>query len=268
MSELVEIIKLHIAYRFQILKLAKSDLVKTYSGASLGWAWAIIKPAMTIFVYWFTFAIGLRVSRDVNGYSYFLWLIASIIPWFYMGEMLVEGANCLRKYSYLVTKTKFPVSTIPTFVSISKLIVHIALLLILIIIFALYGYGNNIYLLQLPFYILLSFLLFTLWGLFSCFIAAISKDFLNLIKSSTVAILWLSGIIWDPSTLSIIWIKKLLYFNPITFLINGYRNCFINHTWFFEQPKQLLCFGITLLIMLVLALYSYRKFKKEVPDVL
>ena len=65
-----DIIKDHITYKQQILKLAKADLVKTYRGAALGWAWAIIKPAVTIFVYWFAFEIGLRAGKDVNRISF------------------------------------------------------------------------------------------------------------------------------------------------------------------------------------------------------
>ena len=72
MKILTEIIKVHIAYIQQIFKLAKADLIKTYRGAALGWAWAIIKPAVTIFVYWFTFEIGLRAGKDVNRISIFL----------------------------------------------------------------------------------------------------------------------------------------------------------------------------------------------------
>ncbi len=63
---LKDIINDHITYKQQIFKLAKADLVKTYRGAALGWAWAIIKPAVTIFVYWFAFEIGLRTGKDVN----------------------------------------------------------------------------------------------------------------------------------------------------------------------------------------------------------
>ena len=120
---LIDIIKEHIQYRQQIFKLAKADINKTYRGAALGWSWAIIKPAVTIFVYWFAFSIGLRAGKDVNGFPFFLWLIAGIIPWFYIGDMISQGVDAIRKYSYLVTKMKFPVSTIPTFFSLSKLLV-------------------------------------------------------------------------------------------------------------------------------------------------
>ena len=108
MSTFIEIIKDHLQYRHQIFKLAIADLKKTYRGAALGWMWAIIKPAVTIFVYWFTFEIGLRAGKAVNGFPFFLWLLAGVIPWFYMSSMITSGTDSIRRYSYLVTKMKFP----------------------------------------------------------------------------------------------------------------------------------------------------------------
>lgn len=52
------IFKDHVVYRKQIIKLAGSDLRRTYRASALGWAWAVIKPLVTIFVYWFAFSIG------------------------------------------------------------------------------------------------------------------------------------------------------------------------------------------------------------------
>jgi len=75
------IIKDHITYRKQIFKLAKADLIKTYRGSALGWAWALIKPVVTIFVFWFAFSFGLRQGGDVDGFPFFLWLIAGFVPW-------------------------------------------------------------------------------------------------------------------------------------------------------------------------------------------
>ncbi len=268
MKVLKEIIKDHIEYRKQIFKLAKSDLAKTYRGSALGWSWAIIKPVVTIFVYWFAFEIGLRAGKDVNGFPFFLWLIAGVVPWFYMGDMITGGTNCIRRYSYLVTKMKFPVSTIPTFVSLSNLTVNLILLAIVIIIFALFGFAPDIYMLQLPFYILLSFIFFTFWSLFASFIGAISKDFVNLVKSFITAIFWLSGILWNAEAVAIPWLKKLLMLNPVTFLVNGFRNCFINKIWFWEQPKRLMYFAIITFVLFLLGLWSYKKLRKDVADVL
>ena len=197
------IIKDHVTYKQQIFKLAKADLVKTYRGAALGWAWAIIKPAVTIFVYWFSFEIGLRAGKDVNGFPFFLWLISGVIPWFYMSDMLTAGTDTIRKYSYLVTKMKFPVSTIPTFVSISKFIVHLILMAIMIVIFICMGYPPTVYILQLPIYMILMFIFFTIWSLFASLLSSMSKDFGNLVKSMVTAVFWLSGILWNPDTIKI-----------------------------------------------------------------
>ena len=75
MSTIRTIINEHIEWRGQILKLAKSDLSKTYSGAALGWSWALIKPTMTIAVFWFAFTFGLRFSGSVEGFPFILWMI-------------------------------------------------------------------------------------------------------------------------------------------------------------------------------------------------
>ena len=197
-----------------------------------------------------------------------MWLIAGVIPWFYISDMLTSGSDTIRKYSYLVTKMKFPVSTIPTFVSISKFIVHIALVIIMIIIFCVAGHTPTIYILQLPFYMLLMYIFFTIWSLFASLLSSMSKDFGNLVKSMVTAVFWLSGILWNPETIHIDWVKKLLMLNPVTFLTTGFRNCFINHTWFWEQPKRLMYFVIITVLMLILAIWTYKKLRKEIPDVL
>ena len=269
MNTIKEIVNDHKEYKNQIGKLAKADLVKTYRGAALGWAWAIIKPTVTIFVYWFAFAIGLRASKTISGsYPFFLWLIAGIVPWFYMSDMISSGTDCIRKYSYLVTKMKFPVSTIPTFVSISKMLVEIMLLGVVIVIFFGFGFKPTLYYLQIIFYLILSFLFFTGWALFTSPIGAMSKDFVNLVKSFITAVFWLSGILWDAESIKILWLKKLLRLNPVTYLCTGFRNSFIYNIWFWEQPKRLMYFLIALVIVWALGLWSYKKFRKEIPDVL
>jgi teichoic acid transport system permease protein len=271
LNTIVQIVKDHIEWRSQIFKLAKSDIIKTYSGAALGWAWTIIKPTVTIFVFWFAFSIGLRLGGDVDGYPYLLWLIAGYIPWFFMSDMLTGGANALRKYNYLVTKVKFPVSTIPTFIGFSKFAIHVMLMVIVILIYALFGKYPSIYLLQLPLYMLLMLFSFTVWTLFASMLGSISKDFINLVKSLTMAVFWMSGIMWDINTIDdmgVSWLKTVLLFNPVTFVATGYRNCFIYKRWIWEDPLALLCFLTTLAVFFVLSIWAYRKLAKVVPDVL
>lgn len=268
MKTITAIVKEHLEWRNQILKLAKSDIVKTYSGAALGWFWAIVKPTITIFVFWFAFSIGLRQGGDVAGFPFVLWLIAGIVPWFYMSEMITQGAGAIRKYKHLVTKMKFPVSTIPTFVGLSKLAIHGCLMLIVVLIFLIFGYYPDVFFLQLPFYMLCMVVFFTIWALFASMLSAISIDFLNLVKSLTTAIFWMSGILWDVNSIDIPWLKILLNFNPVTYIATGYRNVFIYKEWFWEDMSSLLFFAAVLLLMTMAAIWSYKKLIKEIPDVL
>lgn len=267
-ATLLDIVKEHTDYHKQILQLAAVDLVKTYRGSALGWLWAVIKPSVTIFVYWFAFSVGLRAGKGVNGFPFFLWLIAGIVPWFYMQEMLTQGSTNFKRYNYLVTKIRFPVSTISTFVSLSKLYVHLALLMIVVVLFVLFGYPVDAYFLQLPVYVGLMFMFFTLWSMFASLLSAMSKDFANVVNSFVTAVFWVSGIMWDVNRINNPLLAKVLLFNPVTFLATGYRNVFIYKRWFFQDTFALFAFAVMLAGMSGLALYTFHRLRRDIADVL
>lgn len=258
----------HFEYRAQIGGLAKADLAKTYRGSALGWAWAPIKPAVTIFVFWFAFEIALRSGKPINNMPYFLWLIAGMMPWFYISEMLTQGSNVFNRYTYLVNKIRFPVAVIPTFVSLSKLFIHVTLLALVVVIFIASGYPPDIYYLQLPVYMAAMYLVFSFWSLFASVLSAVSSDFSNLVTSFVTAIFWLSGVLWDVNSIEIVWLKQLLHFNPVTFFATGYRNVFIYKRWFFEDSFALVAFISVSLGLAILALTTFHRLRKELPDVL
>ena len=105
------------------------------------------------------------------------------------------------------------------------------------------------------------------WGLFAAMLGSMSKDFINLIKALGTAIFWLSGIMWDVNTMSPA-IRHVMYFNPVTYLATGYRNCFIYHRWIWEEPLQFGIFMGMMIVMFLLAVWAYRKLIREIPDVL
>lgn len=268
METIRQIVDEHKSFKKQIFKLAKSDLIKTYRGAALGWAWAVVKPMITLFVFWFAFTVGLRAGKPVEGYPYFLWLVAGFLPWFYMQELITGGATCIRKYKHLVTKMKFPISVIPTYYNISHIYVHFALFAITIILFLCFGYMPDKYLLQIPLYMLMMIAFFTVWSLFAGLLSALSKDFENLVRACSSAIFWMSGIIYNVNSIGNPVIRLILKFNPVTVIANGYRYSFIYKQWFFEDGVELLCYCITLTVFIVLALWAYKRLRKEIPDVL
>ena len=262
------IIEEHKSFSGQILKLAKSDLVRKYRGAALGWVWAIVKPSMTLFVFWFAFTVGLRSGKPVNGFPYFLWLLAGFLPWFYMRDMIQGGAECIRKYKHLVTKIKFPVSIIPTFTGLSHLAVHLLLCVISFLLFIAFGFMPDIYWLQIPLYMFMMWLFFTVWGLFAGVMSAMSKDFLNLVKSMIQALFWLSGVIFNVRDIPIDAVQYILYFNPITFFVTAFRDAIYDKAWVWDDPVSCICFAAVFVVTAVLSLVVYKRTHKEVADVL
>jgi teichoic acid transport system permease protein len=142
------------------------------------------------------------------------------------------------------------------------------LLAISIALFICFGYPPDVYLLQIPLYMLMMFLFFTTWSLFAGLLSALSRDVQNLVRSFSTAIFWMSGIIYNVDKIHNPTIRLLLKFNPVTVIASGYRKCFIYKQWFFEDPVELGCYCVTLITFMLLALWAFKKVRKEIPDVL
>lgn len=261
-----EILSDHARYKSQIWGLARTDLKKAYTGTTLGWAWALANPIVRIAVYVFAFSIGLKQNEPVGEFAYFYWFLAGIVVWFYVQKVFGGGAACIKKYRFLVTKIKFPISLIPTFTCLSKLLVHFVLLGGVLVIFMIGGHWPTLYWLQLPFYTLMLFLFFQSWGLFAGILSTMNKDFYEFVRSISMALFWLSGIFFKIDSLSLKW-RAILYINPVAVAVKGYRDCLIYGNWFWHNPWVLE--GIAgYIVITVLALLMYKKFGKELPDVL
>lgn len=258
----------HLKNFIKIFQVALIDLKKVYRGAALGWLWLILKPATTIFIYWFAFEIGLKVGRDINGYPYYLWLITGLLPWFYISEVISTLPDSFRKYNYLVTKMKFDISIIPTFCSLSRFIVNIMLTVIVLIIYYIMVGKLDIYIYQLPLYMFLMFVSFSLLGNIFAMLGSLSKDFSNLIKTLPRVLLFLSSVFWETDKITIPWVREMQKWNLVSYFTTGYRNVFIYKKWFYED---IVGFGIIILIILFLFLLAsllYKRLKKEIPDYL
>ena len=58
------------------------------------------------------------------------------------------------------------------------------------------------------------------------------------------------------------------FFDPVTWVVQSVRDCFIYNKWFFTDWESFLPFLFVLLIFVVLALHNYHRLYMEVPDVL
>ncbi len=273
---LFTIFKEHKNFGKQIMLLAINDLKKTYKGAAIGPFWAVIKPAFTLFVYWFAFSVGLRGNDSVEAFGQeftrFIFLLVGFIPWFFITDSITLGAKSIRMNTQFVTKVSFPVSTIMTFTAVARLFVHIFLAVIMYVILICSGFGPSVYNLQFFLYCPLMVIFFVALTWSTAPMAAFSKDFENMIVSIMSGIFWLSGIIYNSydlgDTTLLNTLEKIMYFNPINFFANGYRNAFLYNRWFFENTTELYIFLAEFLVVFVLGLWNYNRLRKTLPDVL
>ncbi|MFZ7119667.1 MAG: ABC transporter permease [Eubacteriaceae bacterium] len=247
-------------------EMSIKELDKKYSGAALGVIWALVKPMLFIFVYWFAIEVGIRGNKDVGG-PFILWLISGIIPWFYISETLIYGGTSLRQNKHLITKMVYPISTIPTFRVLSQLYVHIAMVVITIIIFMISGHPPDVYYLQLFYYLACIFLFMTLTSWLTSALVVVSRDFEHLLKSITTMLFWMTPIIWSLENLQ----KPLNYIimlNPIYYFVKGYRDIFFNKEWFFENINYTLYFWGVMIVLALLGSFVFNRLKDEFSDIL
>ena len=269
MDTLVKIIKENIKNREQMWFLAKMHQKKQYKGSDFGAVWAFVKPTMYIVVFYVAISIGFKSSKAIDGLvcPYFVWLAIGMIAFFYMRDMILNGASCFRKYAVLVNKAVYPVSTLPTTVSVSYMLIHFGMLAIGIAICFVFGCFPSIYWIQIPFYMALMFVMAVFWSICTGLISAIFKDFYNFLQVINQAIFWLSAILFDVNSLSPNQ-QKVFLFNPISYIVEGYRNARCRHIWFWEEPIKLVCFLGMLLLMIIIAVIMYKKLLKRIADVL
>lgn len=264
---LAQILSENWQWRHQIWDLAKIDLVKTYRGAALGKVWLFTKPTVYILVYWFTLSVGMRAGSTINGEPFLLWLAAGVFPWFFMSDAINTGSDVYRRYPYLVNRIKFPLSVISTFYTLSLLIIFAATMAITTLICVLLGVHISRYILQLPLVMVVMFVFWTAWSIALSPLSAISKDFANLVKTLSTPFFWLSGVLFQLSSLPPLG-QHVMAFNPVAWCAEAVRCCFIYKKWFWTRPDELIPFLIVFLVVVLVALRNYRRLSKEVPDVL
>lgn len=271
-STLATILKDNWQWRKQIGHLAIFELKKKARGAVLGWAWLAVKPIVFITVFWFALEVGMRAGdSSMIDCPYFVWLIAGMIPWFYMADMIDTGSDVLHRYSYLVNKVKFPLSGISTLYSLSTLIINAVLFVLMFIIYTAYGMPWDIYLIQVPILMLLMFVFWDMVSIMTSQLSGISKDFGQLMKALTQPFFWLSGILFNMQVLAPAgfgWAADIMLFNPVTFFVTAFRNALCDKVWFWENPVFFWSFAFVFVATLVGMTLIYRHFHEEVADVL
>lgn len=252
-----------------IWSLAKNDFKTKYAGSYLGIIWAFIQPVVTVLVYWFVF--GLVRQGTPKAVPFVLWLVAGLVPWFFFQDALVQSANALIEYSYLVKKVVFKISILPIVKIVASLFVHIFFVAFTIFLFCLYGYYPDVYALQLIYYSFCAFMLVLALSYTTCSVVIFFRDLSQIITIGLQIGVWLTPIMWDFADMNInpySTLARLLKVNPMYYVVAGYRNALIDKQWFWEHPWQTLYFWVVTAVLFFAGARLFKKLKVHFADVL
>lgn len=238
--------------------LAVNDFKSKYASSQFGIVWAFIKPIVQAAVYIFVFSIIARAAPKGDIYPYAFWLLPGMIVWFFFSDGVMSGANALLEYSYLVKKVKFDIDILPLVKVLSSGIVHCFFVSFVLFLYLLWGLPVCWTMLQIPYYMVCAFCITTAFARINCALVPFFRDFTQMLEILLMVLMWACPVMWDISMLppKLAAVFKL---NPMYYLIDGYRQSFMDGRWFFQDLKQTLYFWA---VVVVLTLASHALFKR------
>lgn len=256
-----------IENRVLLVKLINNDFKKQYLGSYLGITWAFVQPLMMVLVLWFVFEVGFRHAAPRDGVPFILWLMSGMFPWYFFANAINGGTNSIRGNAFLIKKVAFRVSILPIVSITSALIIHLIFIGILFIMFFANGLTPSIYWLQLPYYIFCLYLLVLGLSWLTSSLNVFVKDVGNIVAIILQVGFWATPIFWSASSISDKH-KWVIEFNPMAYIVNGYRDSFIDHVWFWDKIDSTFYFLFMTMIFIILGGLVFKRLRPHFGDVL
>ena len=251
-----------------VFSLAKNDFKTKYAGSYFGTVWAFIQPIVTICVYWFVFGLALRNGAD-RGVPFVLWLVAGLVPWFFIQEGLTGGTSALLEYNYLVKKVVFNIRILPVVKVFSAVFVHCFFVVIILVIYTFMGYPPDLYALQLLYYSFCTFMLILGVTYLTSSVVVFFRDLTQMINIALQVGVWVTPIMWNFSDLGLTGLlTTILKLNPVFYIVQGYRDSLIDKVGIWEHPALTLYFWVFTVIVFILGTKLFKKLQVHFADVL
>mgnify|MGYP001368951748 CR=1 FL=1 len=253
-----------------VFSLAKNDFKTKYAGSYFGTVWAFVQPIVTICVYWFVFGLALRNGSD-KGVPFVLWLIAGLVPWFFIQEGLTGGTNALLEYNYLVKKVVFKVEILPVIKLISCLFVHVFFVAIMFIVFLVSGKRPQISWIQIIYYSFAASMYALALTYLTSAIQVFFKDMAQIVSICLQFGMWLTPIMYSEQLFldkGLTMAPMILKLNPFYYIAAGYRDSMLTGDWFFMRPTLTVYFWAVTLLLLLGGLKVFKRLRPHFSDVL
>ncbi len=202
---------------FELVKvLGLTDFKLRFSTSILGYLWSVLKPLGIFFVLYMVFGRMLRFSADP---LYRDKLLLGIFIWGYFSEASTAGIQSLLGKSHIISKVYFPRSIAVLGASINYLLTFGINLCIVAVFFAVDGVGLNRY---SPLFLLYVAELYLIVLGISFLLSVAFLRFRDLAEIWTILItagFYATPILWPIEEIRDPFYRKLLYLNPMTFIV-------------------------------------------------
>lgn len=262
MNKIVEL-KEMIAFIWQF---SIDDFKNKFSGSFLGSIWAFIQPLITILIYYFVFQIGFR-SVPVEGYPFILWLISGLTSWFFFSDAIINATTSMVEYSYLVKKVLFNINILPLAKICSVFIVQVFLLILNVVIFAVFGFKPDIYMFQIIYYVFYMVILVAGISYLTAALYVFFKDLVQIVSILLQVVFWTTPFVWSLSQMPVE-VQHVIKYMPVYYIVSGYRDCFINKVWFWENTQWMIYYWLIAVLIFVLGINVFKRLKPHFADVL
>lgn len=250
-----EIFKNLYNYRELLKTNVKKEIRGKYKNSFLGVLWSFLNPLLQIAVYAIVFPLILRNTQE----NYVIFLCCGLIPWTFFSVAISRSAFTMVENGNILKKVYFPREILPISVVTSEA-VNFLISTIIILAFVLFsGMGITKYVFLYPLVFIAQYLLLLAISLIVSSICVYVRDLQHFIGVFLQLLFYATPIVYASDTIpkDFLWILKL---NPMTYIINGYRDIFYNQTMPDIQGLVILV-GI-ILVAIVIGYIIFNKLQK------
>lgn len=250
------------AYRELLWVLTARDVKVRYKQTVLGAAWAILRPFTTMVI--FSVVFGQLAKMPSDGYPYPVFVYAALLPWTFFSNAISTSGQSLVGSAHLVSKVYFPRLIIPLASAGAGLVDLLISTGILLLMMLWYGVGWSWNLLAAP--LLLAAVVFAALGV-GTLLSALTvayRDFTHITPFLVQVWMYVTPVIFPVSLVPERW-QWLLYLNPMTGLVEGFRAAFLG------KPFDVTGLSISLavsIVIFVLGVSYFEKVERRFADII
>lgn len=262
----IRFIRLVFSQRQLIFALARREIRTQYIGSVLGIIWTFIQPAVLILVFWFVFSVGFK-AKPINDVPFAVWLTAGMAPWFAFADIILKSSSAVVGYGHLIKKSVFPSQILPVVKVVAGTFTHLAFILLLVALLIFQQVWAGWFVLQAIYYYLCLCVLALGIGWTVAALNVFMRDVGQIVAVIIQVGFWATPILWDihimPDT-----VQTVLKFNPVFYIVQGYRDSFIAGIPFWHRLDYTLYFWFVAGCLFVLGAMVFRRLKGQFADVL